>query len=306
MLRKMLTPAYNNIMMKQQKGFAPIWILILVIAGIAAGTLLVQNGVNFLPKAAEQEPLHPSAGQTQDCSKLGQDVNQEACLKKNNETCAADTVTYCDNRQGSPRAIRKSGGYYEPGNANADRDSGCVFDYREVEGKKSECGKQESKSGDVVYTTVDEAKKLDNDRKNTLPERQKQAASSATATSSVACTTNETTNKNIETSFKDENVANNIVRFYAILNGAEKMCVPADLGVSSAQTADSRDGTVKGGRLMLCSGEKEGGNLPLYWMVPNVANTQPILAVKDPLPEMKTIEAGFKTQLEAAKKQVGL
>lgn len=35
-----------------QKGFAPIALVVLLLFGIAAGTLLIKNGVNFLPKAA--------------------------------------------------------------------------------------------------------------------------------------------------------------------------------------------------------------------------------------------------------------
>lgn len=54
-----------------QSGFAAIPVLVLLLFGIAAGTILIQNGVNFLPSAQEiqrrpreeTKPLKPSLGQ---------------------------------------------------------------------------------------------------------------------------------------------------------------------------------------------------------------------------------------------------
>ena len=230
-----------------QKGFSPLLIVVLLGAGIIAGTYLVQNSTNFLPKAAEQEPLNPSAGNTKNCSN---ETDTAGCIAENNVICARDTVTYCDNRQGSPRAIRKSGGYYEPTHANADPASGCVFDYREVQDKNSECGKSESKSGDVVYTTVDEAKKLDSDREKTRSEREKNQGSgtAATGASDAQCTDITT-----EKALKDEKLTGNLVRFYAILEGVPGYCVPADMGTPVQLKEKDVDG--REGRVMLCSGQ---------------------------------------------------
>lgn len=44
---------------KNQVGFAPIALVVLLLFGIGAGVFLVQNGVNFLPKAALADPYAP-------------------------------------------------------------------------------------------------------------------------------------------------------------------------------------------------------------------------------------------------------
>lgn len=246
-----------------QKGFSPILLVVLLAAGIIAGTLLVQNGVNFIPRADEQEGLNPSAGKTKNC---GNEENKDQCQKENDVICAKDTVTYCDNRTGSPRAIRKSGGYYDPTHANTDPDSGCVFDYREVSGKSSECGKSESKSGDVVYTTKEEAQKLDSDRKSTAAQRERASGTGQNVTDAQC------TEPGVKDAMKDEKVTGNLVRFYAILAGQPNYCVPADLGVEPKLTANATNG--QSGRLMLCS----GADGSLTWRV--IVGNQLVLANK--------------------------
>lgn len=279
-----------------QKGFSPLLLVVLMAAGIIAGTILVQNGINFIPKAAEQESLNPSAGNTKDCSKAEGDAAKSDCQKTNDVICAKDTVTYCDNRSGSPRAIRKSGGYYEPGNANADPASGCVFDYREVESKKSECGKAESKNGDVVYTTKDEAQKLDSDRTDQVKKNSDKQSSEDTR-QTTACT--EASGK----AYYDAKVANNLARFYAIRNGAGGLCVPADLGVPVKD-----DVTVNGveGRLMLCSSSKDDPP-KLSWMIASYKDNS-LISVPTSIkaaPDADTLEAGFKN-LQKARCKAGL
>lgn len=245
-------PLYPKRYTLNQTGFSQLLLVGLLATGIIAGTLLVQNGVNFIPKAAEQEALHPSAGATKNCAN---EENKDQCQSENDRICAADTVTYCDNRGGSPRAIRKSGGYYDPSHGNADPTSGCVFDYHEVSGKNSECGKTESKSGDVVYTTTDEAKKLDAEREKTRSEREK-ADGSSSDRSTTACS------PQASKTYNDAKVANNLARFFAIKNGAGGLCVPADLGVPHKDEVEVNG--VKG-RLMMCSSK---ANPPeVYWMI---------------------------------------
>lgn len=273
-----------------QSGFSQFLIVGVLAVGIVAGTFLIQNGVNFGPRAAEQEPLHPSAGATKNCTN---EANKEACQTENDRICAADTVTFCDNREGSPRAIRKSGGYYDPTHANADPASGCVFDYREVLGKNSECGKTESKNGDVVYTTTEEAKKLDSDR---AEESKKNSSSSSTSSKpsnqTTACTQAATT------TYNDSKVANNLVRFYAIVNGAGNLCVPADLGVPVKDEI-----TVGGveGRLLLCS-EKDSS---LHWMITGPNGLIAVPEGQKSPPNRDTLEAGFKN-LQDARCKAGL
>lgn len=275
-----------------QRGFSPILIIGLLAAGIIGGTILVQNGVSFIPKAAEQEDLNPSAGKTQDCSKITEAAAKVDCQKTNDEICAKDTVTYCDNRNGN-KAIRKSGGYYDPSNANTDPLSGCVFDYREVPGKDSECTKTESRSGDVVYTTKEEAKTLDSDRAKQASQAPGAPGTAAPAGSTAVCK-----DTNTEKTFKDEKVSGNLVRFYAILAGMPEYCVPVDLGVEPKQTAKSVDG--QEGRLMLCS-DKEGD---LSWRV--IVGDKLVKANKEPAPQKETLESGFKTNIENAKKAAGI
>lgn len=273
-----------------QKGYSQLLIVALLAAGIIAGTLLVQNGGSFMPKAAEQEPLHPSAGATKNCDN---ETNKEGCIAENNRICAADTVTYCDNRSGTPRAIRKSGGYYDPADPNTDPASGCVFDYREVSGKNSECGKTESKSGDVVYTTTDEAKKLDS-------ERAEQSKSSSNSSSSGGAPNSQTTacTPAATNTYNDAKVANNLVRFYAIVNGAGNLCVPADLGVPVKDEI-----TVDGveGRLLMCS-DKDAG---LHWMIVGPGKLIPVPESQKTPPDRSTLEAGFKN-LQSARCKAGL
>ncbi len=232
-------PAEDN----SQTGFASAVLIVLLTMGVIAGVWLTQTGTNFFPNASEQEGLNPSAGRTKNCDN---EADKDSCITENNAICERDTVTYCDNRSGSPRAIRKSGGYYEPGNAHADPASGCVFDYREVPEKNSECAKSESKSGDVVYTTKDEAKKLDEDRESTRAERERQSGGGGANIVDPICT--DTTTEQV---MKDEKVTGNLVRYYSILAGQPNYCTPADLGVEPKKEAQSTSG--KTGRLMLCS-----------------------------------------------------
>lgn len=286
-----------KLMTKNQKGFSQLILVGLIAAGIIAGTLLVENGANFFSKAAgEQEGLYPSAGATKNCDS---ETDKEKCIAENNEICRKDEVVYCDNRSGSPRAIRKSGGYYDPKDPNTDPASGCVFDYWEISSKNSECGKTESKSGDVVYTTEEESERLDEERAKTLPERQKQAGVTSSGQSSAgttACT------PAANTAYYDAKVANNLARFYAIKNGAGGLCVPADLGVPTKD-----DVTVNGveGRLMMCSSKDDPPKL--YWMIASYKDNS-LIAVPEsqkPAPDANSIEKGFQN-LPCARYKAGL
>ena len=71
---------------KPQKGFAPIALVVFLLFGIAAGTILIQNGVNFSPKASET---------FFDClpSEVGSN-NGSAC-----PTVQTKTFAYCLNKE---------------------------------------------------------------------------------------------------------------------------------------------------------------------------------------------------------------
>ena len=282
-----------------QRGFSPVLIVGLLALGIIGGTLLVQNGVSFIPKAAEQEPLNPSEGKTKDCSQVPEGPVRNDCKEANNKICFDDTVTYCDNRAGTPRAIRKSGGYWDPTNQFQDPKSGCVFDYREVDSKKSECDKSESKSGDVVYTTKEEAQTLDNERKNSLSEREKKAGVSPDLTT-TACS------PEAAKTYNDAKVANNLVRFYAIQKGAGGLCVPADLGVEPKDDVTVKvDGIDVEGRLMMCA-TKLDSPPKLYWAIASYEPTSRMIQVQEKQnPDIYTIESGFNN-LQKARCVAGL
>lgn len=279
-----------------QKGFSASILLVILTVGIIAAVWLTQTGTSFIPWAAEQEALNPSLGKTKNCAEA---EDKEKCRTENSVICAKDTVTYCDNRSGSPRAIRKSGGYYtddssDPLYIHRDTTSGCVFDFREVTDKKSECGKPESKSGDVVYTTKDEAEKLDTDRKNSLPERERQSGnSSGNNTTDAVCT-----EPGVETAMKDEKVTGNIVRYYAILAGQPTYCTPADLGVESKKEGQSSS-SGKTGRLMLCSKEDSS----LTWrVIVTVDSKLKLEASTKADPSKEEAESEMKQNLEEALK----
>lgn len=105
-----------------------------------------------------------------------------------------------------------------------------------------------------------------------------------------------------QTAFFDAKVANNLLRFNAILKGVPELCVPADLGATSAPE-HAKKGTQEG-RLLLCSGKKIGDNLPdLLWRI--VVGNQLLKPDKED-PKRDTLESGFKPQLDAARAKIGL
>lgn len=53
-IKQSLHTLYSILYTRPQAGFAPIALVVLLLFGIAAGVLLIQNGVNFLPKAATE------------------------------------------------------------------------------------------------------------------------------------------------------------------------------------------------------------------------------------------------------------
>lgn len=321
-------PITNN-----QSGFSPILIVGLLAAGIIGGTLLIQNGTNFLPQAvndcssieielsecpsigtpeecnevqnrldscretaasepnpennpdqnnSDQEALHPI--DSQKMSSCGSDTNCKNAL------CAADEVTYCDNRSGSPRAIRKTGGYYDPNHSLKDA-HGCVFDFFEVSSKNSECAKSDSRSGDVVYTTEEEAERLDNEREKTSLERDRAAGLYKDTT---FCS------QDASKTYNDAKVANNLARFYAIKNGAGGLCVPADLGVPHKDEVEVNG--VKG-RLMMCSSK---ANPPeVYWMIASYKDNS-LISVPESIKSKPDINNLQFPNLQKAKCTAGL
>lgn len=235
-----------------QSGFISVWVLVLLVVGITAGTFLVQNGVNFLPKAA---------GKTTACdgqTLSGQSAQSRADFlavygdKATEEWVAEherDLIKYnipCDNPGG-----------YAPGIG----------------------------TGSNVIKAPEPG---------------------AAADSSLACKVKP---QDKLKNFIDAKIVSNLVRFEAIAKGVPNYCVPADLGVGVQQTTTASDGTT--GRLMLCSGAPKNPNdkksLPdLLWRVPDSSGKVLLPATKTPAPDRDTLLAGFKEQLNKARKEIGL
>lgn len=109
--------------------------------------------------------------------------------------------------------------------------------------------------------------------------------------------------ESMKTSYYDAKVANNLVRYYAIINGIPGLCVPADLGTSPP------DLTEDGRRLLLCSGEakEDESQLPdLVWRVPNSANTSVEAVAGKTDPSRDTIGIALKDRINKARKAAGL
>jgi hypothetical protein len=104
--------------------------------------------------------------------------------------------------------------------------------------------------------------------------------------------------------FFDAKVANNLVRFNAIVKGVPDLCVPADLGATEGQQETATKGLFSG-RLLLCSGAAKSEGLPdLVWRI--VVGNQLLKPDNKEAPSRDTIESGFKSQVDAARAKVGL
>lgn len=118
------------------------------------------------------------------------------------------------------------------------------------------------------------------------------------ADTSPACKEPEVAQK----AFYDAKVANNLVRFNAIIKGVPELCVPADLGATEKPETAAKG--IISGRLLLCSGAAKSGGLPdLVWRIVVGGN---LFKPDKESPVREGLEEGFKTQLDAAKAKVGL
>ncbi len=107
-----------------------------------------------------------------------------------------------------------------------------------------------------------------------------------------------------QTAFFDAKVANNLVRFNAIVKGVPDLCVPADLGATEGKQETATKGLFSG-RLLLCSGVAKSDGLPdLVWRI--VVGNQLLKPDNKEAPSRDTLESGFKPQLDAAKAKLDL
>jgi hypothetical protein len=120
-----------------------------------------------------------------------------------------------------------------------------------------------------------------------------QTSNSTANQSSAACKNG----NEVQKTYIDAKVANNLARFYAIQSGVAGLCVPSDLGVGTQETATATDGST--GRLLLCS----GNDGTLVWKVV-VGNS--LKTANKPAPDKNTLETGFASQIAAAKSKLGI
>lgn len=109
--------------------------------------------------------------------------------------------------------------------------------------------------------------------------------------------------------YYDAKVANRYARFVAIMRGIPEYCVQADLGLPPGIRDDSEDGSIKNGRLYLCSGkESSPDKLDLVWRI--ISDEGHIAASKrnNPGPDkqnVKEVMFGFG-YVQAAEAKLGI
>lgn len=134
---------------------------------------------------------------------------------------------------------------------------------------------------------------------STDPKKESQKGNFTGTDTSRVCK-DEPAGKTTETVFKDAKVANNLVRFNAILKKIPDLCVPADLGATDNPILANK-GSQKG-RLLLCSGSAASGG-ELTWRI--IVGNQLLLPDNKP-PVRDRLETDFQDQLAKAKEKIGL
>lgn len=246
----------NNL---NQKGIAPILILVIAISGIGLGAYLIQQQTNLFPRAQytsadggecrdnprlapPPDDIHMSPADRPlydyywkaDCSRKCVDFDRSTDCPASD--LGADNTRWCYGFKDAGYCLRlqivKTGTSEDV--SNTDR-------FRESSGKKP-----------ATITT--------NTSSNTT------SGTPAAPGSTSACTQEDL--KKITTTYYDAKVAQRYARYTAIMRGADEYCVQADLGIEPGIRRDSADGVVKNGRLYLCSRKDNSENaLKLVWRV---------------------------------------
>lgn len=247
--------------MSNQSGFAPILVLILILAGVGLGTYLVQQRTNLLPKAQEEQcpdlPQYCENGQTRQCRGGYLDESgscQRSCdvvegnplscgggdSKSSEEKKCEYKKYYCDyNKDPGGKRIFKTGGYFTNDSNDplyGERDSrGCVYDFQDT---KQACDGSEEVVGMPLGGSSNGGTSDDSPGIGTGDSTGQQ----------LACQETKAVN-----SYYNSKVATNLMHYYAIIKGTPEVCVKADLGLDPHLYVYPMDGDDER-RLFLCSG----------------------------------------------------
>lgn len=292
--------SYKEKIFISQLGFINVVALLLLVGGIVAGTYLVQQRTNLLPKA--QEKIMACDGQTlfgqseqsfnDFTAKYGEQAAEawveehEAELAKSGQPCpgsTSQTTTQTSTQTASssdgegcrdnPSGATRPAGYKWA----ADCSKSCA-DFT----SHTECPKNESDPFNVkpetsrwCYNFKEGGRCLQLKSQAGDPGLSSQQASQniSQMNQTQACTNGLKTHL-------DSKVATRLALYYAIIQGVSEACVKADLGLDPQLTAQNEAGVT--GRLILCSGKDSKPNaLVLKWRVATPPNDT-LETVKNP------------------------
>lgn len=276
-----------------QKGFAPILIIVLLLAGIGVGAYLVGQKTNLLPKA--QEYTSADGGECRDNPRLAPPPDKNKYMSEED---------------------RKLYDYYW----KADCSRRCVDFDRSTDCPASDLGADNTRwcygFKDAGYCLRLQIVKTGTSVDVSNTDRFRESSGKKPATtytagtgtgSTQACTTAQV--QQIANTYYDAKIAQRYARYTAILSGAKEYCVQADLGVEEPGLREnSKDGTVKNGRLYLCSGANSTKEkLDLVWRVISDDGAHIQESTKEnPGPDKSKVEAVMGKYITLAKQKLGI
>lgn len=295
-----------NNRINNQQGIVPIAVVILLVAGILAGTILIQQGVNFLPHAegtvaCDGQTLGSQSAESQGAFRTAYGSDAEAEWVRQHEAELAANGTPCgsgiqeglncklDNKDSISSACANEIDSKSPG-----------FVATIEGGNKGVCTRAQILSNWCASNAAD-----CNAKKQTAVACGGSGAG-GTGAGAASCPVPTDPKQSVDATYLQAKVANNIARFYAIIEGVDQMCAPADFGVGSQINEAASDGSGSG-RLMLCSGAPKTEGLPdLVWNV--IVNNTLTPAQKDRPPEGShaVVKQELLPRLNEARLAVGL
>lgn len=288
--------SYKEKIFISQVGFINVVALLLLVGGIIAGTYLVQQRTNLLPKAQEaphecSQAEADTGSPTKACEKNGckgyqyhhfenwTDNNGNG--EKDSEDSFSCSWTQCTDLYECPAGTQTTTqtSSIQDGQSCQDNPSGATrpAGYKWVADCSKSC---------TDFSNHSQCPKNDSDPQNVKPETsrwcynfkeggrclQLKASSQDPGLSSQQASQNisqmnqtQACTNGLKTHL-DSKVAIRLALYYAIIQGVSEACVKADLGLDPQLTAQNEAGTT--GRLFLCSGkESKPGSLILKWRI---------------------------------------